>query len=87
MRLSETPELHLIQPDGVSVCSTVQVASKTCPNHCFRKTLSIPGLLKKVKAAFSKIKDHRKKKPDYPLVDVLMSGLAVFGTNASASSI
>lgn len=45
----------------------------------FRKTLSIPGLLKKVKAAFSRIKDHRKKKPDYPLVDVLMSGLAVFG--------
>jgi hypothetical protein len=45
----------------------------------FRKTLSIPSLLKKVKASFNKVKDHRKKKPDYSLVDVLMSGLAIFG--------
>jgi hypothetical protein len=33
----------------------------------FRKTLSIPSLLKKVKASFNKVKDHRKKKPDYSL--------------------
>ena len=45
----------------------------------FRKTLSIPSLLKKVKTSFNNIKDHRKKKPDYSLVDVLMSGLAIFG--------
>lgn len=50
----------------------------------FRKTLSIPSLLKKVKASFDKVKDHRKKKPDYSLVDVLMSGLAIFGLKCSS---
>ena len=50
----------------------------------FRKTLSIPSLLKKVKAGVSKIRDHRKNKPEYPLVDVLMSGLAIFGLKCSS---
>ena len=45
----------------------------------FRKTLSIPGLLKIVRDSFSKIPDHRSKKSTYSLPDVLMSGLAVFG--------
>ena len=44
----------------------------------FRKTLSIPALLKGVRKCFNKIKDVRKNKPNYLLSDVLMSGLAVF---------
>ncbi|UJS25697.1 hypothetical protein [Thiothrix winogradskyi] len=43
-----------------------------------RKTLSAPGLLERVRGCFSEVTDHRKTKPDYPLVDVLMSGLALF---------
>lgn len=45
----------------------------------FRKTLSIPILLKNIKNVFNGIKDPRKKKPAYPLADILMSGLAIFG--------
>lgn len=43
-----------------------------------RKTLSAPGLLERVRGCFSEVTEHRKTKPDYPLVDVLMSGLALF---------
>ena len=43
-----------------------------------RKTLSAPGLLKRVRDCFEAIPEHRGKAPEYPLVDVLMSGLAVF---------
>lgn len=50
----------------------------------FRKKLSIPSLLKTVSASFDKVKDHRKKKPDYSLVDILMSGLAIFGLKCSS---
>jgi hypothetical protein len=48
-------------------------------NLNFRKTLSIPALLKNVRQSFEKIKDHRKKKTEYSLQDILMSGLAIFG--------
>ena len=48
-------------------------------NLNFRKTLSIPALLKNVRESFKKIKDHRKKKTEYSLPDILMSGLAIFG--------
>jgi hypothetical protein len=44
----------------------------------FRKTLSMPALLKKVRQSFEKIADYRKGKIDYSLPDVLMSGLAIF---------
>jgi hypothetical protein len=48
-------------------------------NLNFRKTLSIPALLKNVRQSFEKIKNHRKKKTEYSLQDILMSGLAIFG--------
>lgn len=44
----------------------------------FRKTLSAPALFAQVRSSFSKVSDHRKKAATYQLVDVLMSGLAVF---------
>ena len=44
----------------------------------FRKTLSIPALLKKVRKTFEGIKDSYKAIPEYSLPDVLMSGLAIF---------
>ncbi len=43
-----------------------------------RKTLSMPSLLDRVRDGFEDIPDPRKKKADYPLVDVLMSALAMF---------
>ena len=45
----------------------------------FRKTLSVPALLKGVRKCFNKIEDFRKGKTDYSLPDILMSGLAIFG--------
>jgi len=44
-----------------------------------RKALFIPSLLSKVRSSFDKIADPRRGKVSYPLSDVLMSGLAVFG--------
>lgn len=44
-----------------------------------KKLPSIPALLKNVRESFKKIKDHRKKKIEYSLQDILMSGLAIFG--------
>lgn len=44
-----------------------------------RKTLSAPGLLKKVRNEFKKIPEHRTDRIKYNLPDVLMSGLAMFG--------
>jgi len=44
-----------------------------------RKTLSAPGLLKRVREEFKKIPEYRRGKIDYPLPDVLMSSLAMFG--------
>jgi len=43
----------------------------------FRKTLSMPALLKKVRDCFSHIKDARATYR-YSLTDILMSGLAIF---------
>ena len=45
----------------------------------FRKTLSMPSLLKNVFAHFNNIEEHRTKKPTYPLSETLMTGLAIFG--------
>ena len=45
----------------------------------FRKHLSAPGLLKTLGSCFQKVPDHRSGKSEIPLVDALMSGLAVFG--------
>lgn len=44
----------------------------------FRKTLSIPALLQQIRQHFTEIPDPRSKKPLYPLVDVLMSAVAMF---------
>jgi hypothetical protein len=44
----------------------------------FRKTLSAPALLAQVRTSFQAVPEHRGKQPAYPLVDVLMSGLAMF---------
>lgn len=43
-----------------------------------RKYLSADGLFKLVRQGFQKIKDHRIMNVEIPLVDVLMSGLALF---------
>ena len=45
----------------------------------FRKSLSLPGLLKNVRNEFEKIPDHRSGAVEYSLPNVLMSGLAMFG--------
>lgn len=44
-----------------------------------RKVLSAPGLLKKVRACFERIPETCDTVPDYPLTDVLMSAMAMFG--------
>ena len=44
-----------------------------------RKVLSAPGLLKKVRACFDRIPETCDTVPDYPLTDVLMSAMAMFG--------
>lgn len=43
-----------------------------------RKHLSADSLLKMVKKGFSKVKDYRTSQAEIPLVDALMSGLALF---------
>ena len=50
--------------------------SKASPLR-FRKTLSIPGMLKQVRSALGKIVDTCQGS-EYKLIDVLMSGLAIF---------
>lgn len=50
----------------------------------FRKTLSAPHLLKKIRAVFKRIPDHRPGKIAFPLEDVLMSGLAMFGLKSES---
>ena len=49
------------------------------PMAQLRKQLSAPGLLKTVRRCFSQIPEHRARRPEIPLADALMSGLAVFG--------
>ncbi len=50
----------------------------------FRKTLSIPALLTRTQFHFKNVDDPRKKKSLYPLPDVLMSGLAIFGLKCAS---
>ncbi|OAD19702.1 hypothetical protein THIOM_004646 [Candidatus Thiomargarita nelsonii] len=45
----------------------------------YRKNLSAPGLLEKVRKQFEQLVDLRSGKPGYTLADVLMSALAIFG--------
>lgn len=44
----------------------------------FRKTLSIPSLLERVRQVFDKLPEHRSKGISYPLSDALMSAVAMF---------
>ena len=44
-----------------------------------RKHLHLPGLLERSRMGFKKIPDPLKGKTQYPLVNCLMSGLALFG--------
>ena len=44
----------------------------------FRKTLSIPALLGRVRTCFEAIPEHRKRRVDYPLPDALMAAVAMF---------
>lgn len=44
----------------------------------FRKTLSIPALLQRIRGYFAEIPEHRRKQPTYPLADALMSAVAMF---------
>lgn len=44
-----------------------------------KKHVSLPSLLKRVRSQFAKIAETRTSRTKIPLVDCLMSGLAVFG--------
>jgi hypothetical protein len=44
----------------------------------FRKTLSIPSLLARIRVSFNRLTDHRDKNVVYPLADALMSAVAMF---------
>ena len=44
----------------------------------FRKTLSLPALLQRIREHFAQIPEHRSKKPVDPLADALMSAVAMF---------
>lgn len=44
----------------------------------FRKTLSIPSLLDRVRDEFDQLPEHRRKGIQYPLPDALMSAVAMF---------
>jgi len=50
----------------------------------FIKTLLTPSLLKTVRNEFEKVPEHRSRAIEYSLVDVLMSGLTVFGLKYSS---
>jgi hypothetical protein len=47
----------------------------------FRKALGMPGMLRSIHKVFSKIRDPKTfaTPPSIPIIDHLMSGLAVFG--------
>lgn len=49
------------------------------PMNRMKKHVSIPGLLKRVKSQFAKIPETGGSRSKIPLVDCLMSGLAIFG--------
>ena len=44
----------------------------------FRKTLSLPSLLERVRGQFNQLPEHRSKKVTYSLPDTLMSAVAMF---------
>lgn len=44
----------------------------------FRKTLSLLSLLQRIRETFNGLADHRSRKVEYPLPDVLMSAVAMF---------
>lgn len=44
-----------------------------------KKHVSVPSLLKRVRSQFEKVKEPSSRRSKMPLVDCLMSGLAVFG--------
>lgn len=44
----------------------------------FRKTLSLPSLLQRIRETFTTLPEHRSRKVEYPLPDVLMSAVAMF---------
>ena len=44
----------------------------------FRKTLSIPSLLQRVRGLFGNLPEPRSRKVQYPLPDTLMSAVAMF---------
>ena len=44
----------------------------------FRKTLSMPSLLTRIRETFNALPDPRSRKVDYPLPDALMSAVAMF---------
>lgn len=44
----------------------------------FRKTLSMPSLLERIRQTFNTLPEHRSKGIDYPLPDALMSAVAMF---------
>lgn len=44
----------------------------------FRKTLSTPALLKRIRQVFNELPEHRRKGITYPLPDALMSAVAMF---------
>ena len=44
----------------------------------FRKFLSIPALLQRIRSVFDDLPEHRSRKVEYPLPDALMSAVAMF---------
>jgi len=48
------------------------------PQAQLRKHLSAPSLLQAVRESFKTIPEHRRRQPEIPLADALMSGLAMF---------
>lgn len=54
------------------------------PAAQLRQHLSAPGLLSAVRKSFNQIADPRQRRPEIPLADALMSGLAVFSLKYAA---
>lgn len=67
--LTRNPHLAPMKTDSVTNTNATPLR--------FRKTLSLPGMLKQVRKAFGKLIDTYKGS-EYALSDVLMSGLAIF---------
>ena len=67
----------------IAPMKTESAANTSATPLRFRKTLSLPGMLQQVRNAFGKIIDTCKGS-EYALIDVLMSGLAIFWLKYSA---